>query len=62
MVIFTVHRYPQCLHFLELLQDERFRKLLADPRAIDFIHTQQFYHWRFYRANRQHQASNETVS
>jgi len=34
---------------LELLQHKAFREQLSSPEAIDFIHTQQFYHWQFYR-------------
>ena len=41
--------YPHCLQMLELLQHKAFREQLSSPEAIDFIHTQQFYHWQFYR-------------
>eukprot|EP01103_Thecamoeba_quadrilineata_P001664 TRINITY_DN1150_c0_g1_i3.p1 TRINITY_DN1150_c0_g1~~TRINITY_DN1150_c0_g1_i3.p1 ORF type:complete len:142 (-),score=25.34 TRINITY_DN1150_c0_g1_i3:27-428(-) len=43
--------YPMCLNSLELLQDEAFRNCLNYPQNIEFIHRQQFNHWRFYRNN-----------
>eukprot|EP00128_Syssomonas_multiformis_P011238 Colp12_sorted_trinity150504_noHs@10551 len=45
-------KYPHCLAFLDLLQDENFRKELANGRFTDFIHEQQFYHWQYYFNNR----------
>eukprot|EP01104_Vermistella_antarctica_P001572 TRINITY_DN11639_c0_g1_i1.p1 TRINITY_DN11639_c0_g1~~TRINITY_DN11639_c0_g1_i1.p1 ORF type:complete len:148 (+),score=31.06 TRINITY_DN11639_c0_g1_i1:150-593(+) len=47
---FLVH--PQCLYFLQLLQDEKFRQSLSKPETIEWIHCQQFHHWRYYRAHR----------
>jgi mediator of RNA polymerase II transcription subunit 31 len=45
--------YPQCLHFLELLQSESFRKELANPQFVDAVlYRQQFNHWRFHASNR----------
>jgi mediator of RNA polymerase II transcription subunit 31 len=44
--------YPQSLHFLELLQDETFRRQLLSKPFVEMIHAQQFYHWRFYGLNR----------
>lgn len=44
--------YPHCLHFLELLQKATFRKVLADPRAAEFIDEQQAHFWKYYRNSR----------
>eukprot|EP01083_Nonionella_stella_P064627 168666_1 len=44
--------HPHCLYFLELLQREEFRTKLADPEYIEMCARNQFYHWRFFRANR----------
>ncbi|KYQ96711.1 putative mediator complex subunit 31 [Tieghemostelium lacteum] len=44
--------YPQCLYFLDLIQEERFRQELNHFQSAEFIHQQQFYHWQYYRNNR----------
>ncbi|GAQ83516.1 Transcriptional regulator SOH1 [Klebsormidium nitens] len=44
--------YPHCLHFLDLLQDEQFRKVVASTQNKELLHTQQFYFWKYYRTNR----------
>ena len=44
--------YPHCLHFLEQLQKATFRKVLADPRAAEFIDEQQAHFWKYYRNSR----------
>mmetsp|Transcript_3414 Transcript_3414/g.9877 ORF Transcript_3414/g.9877 Transcript_3414/m.9877 type:complete len:137 (-) Transcript_3414:3082-3492(-) len=44
--------YPHCLFFLELLQSEEFRKALASTAVKDLVHSQQFFFWQHYRANR----------
>lgn len=44
--------FPHCLRFLELLQEESFRKELQVREFIELIHNQQFYHWRYFRNNR----------
>src|SRR5687768_14370331 len=44
--------YPQCLHFLELLQDPLFRSYCANQSHVDFIAHQVANHWKFYRNNR----------
>lgn len=44
--------YPHALFFLELLQSEEFRTALASSQVKELIHTQQFYHWLYYRRNR----------
>ncbi|KAK3249432.1 hypothetical protein CYMTET_41138 [Cymbomonas tetramitiformis] len=44
--------YPQCLHFLDLLQSAQFRNALKHPRNTEFIHAQQLYFWSHYRNTR----------
>ncbi len=44
--------HPHCLFFLDSLQDSNFRSSLSDPNFINFLHTQQFWHWRSFRFNR----------
>lgn len=44
--------YPYCLHFLELVQHERFRIDLLNPKFIEYIHRNTYYHWRDYKKNR----------
>jgi mediator of RNA polymerase II transcription subunit 31 len=44
--------YPHCLAFLDLLQHAEFREQLLSPKVVEMIHSQQFYHWQFYRFNR----------
>lgn len=43
--------YPQCLKFLDLLQDESYRTLLASPQFQEALHHQQFYHWQYHLKN-----------
>ncbi|KAI8472065.1 MAG: SOH1-domain-containing protein [Monoraphidium minutum] len=45
-------KFPHCLLLLDLLLTEQFRKSIAVAQVADDIHTQQFYHWQHYRANR----------
>eukprot|EP01084_Bolivina_argentea_P217684 369545_1 len=41
-------KFPQCLAFLDLLlEDPQFRKELATELFRDWIHQQQFLHWRY---------------
>ena len=47
-----IERFPHCLKFLELLQEEQFRKSLVNAQFKEFLHEQQFFHWQFYRNNR----------
>lgn len=47
-----LHRYPQCLHFLELLQYEHFRRELVNPACAKFIDEQQILHWQYYSRRR----------
>lgn len=41
-------RYPMCLHFLDLLQYEHFRKEISSSQAAKFIEDQQLLHWQHY--------------
>ena len=53
-----IFRYPQCLHYLELLQSEQFRWELANTQCSKFIEEQQLLHWHLYTTKRmqfQHQ-------
>ena len=45
-------RYPQCLHMLELLQYEHFRKELSNSQCSKFIDDQQLLHWQHYHRKR----------
>uniref|UniRef100_A0ABI8AE90 Mediator of RNA polymerase II transcription subunit 31 n=1 Tax=Felis catus TaxID=9685 RepID=A0ABI8AE90_FELCA len=45
-------RYPQCLHMLELLQYEHFRKELVNAQCAKFIDEQQILHWQHYSRKR----------
>jgi mediator of RNA polymerase II transcription subunit 31 len=45
-------RFPQCLHFLRLLQDRDFRLHLANPNTIEEIKAQQDRFFEGYRRHR----------
>jgi mediator of RNA polymerase II transcription subunit 31 len=45
-------KYPQCLHMLELLQYEHFRKELVNSQCAKFIDDQQLLHWQHYQRKR----------
>jgi mediator of RNA polymerase II transcription subunit 31 len=45
-------RFPQCLHFLRLLQDRDFRVHLEEPSTIEEIRAQQDRFFNCYRRNR----------
>ena len=45
-------RYPNCLHFLELLQYEHFRKELVNAQCAKFIDDQQLLQWQHYHRKR----------
>lgn len=49
---FFKSRYPQCLHMLELLQYEHFRKELVNAQCAKFIDEQQILHWQHYSRKR----------
>lgn len=41
-------KYPQCLHFLELLQEEKFREAMTNGQNAKFIEDQQLLQWQYY--------------
>ncbi|KAK3749157.1 hypothetical protein RRG08_019939 [Elysia crispata] len=45
-------KYPQCLHMLELLQYEHFRKELVNAQCAKFIDDQQLFNWQHYHRKR----------
>ena len=45
-------RYPHCLHFLDLLQEESFRRDIANGLCTKFIEEQQLLHWHHYTKKR----------
>ncbi|KAK7087173.1 mediator of RNA polymerase II transcription subunit 31-like [Littorina saxatilis] len=45
-------KYPQCLHMLDLLQYEHFRKELVSAPCAKFIDDQQLLHWQHYHRRR----------
>uniref|UniRef100_A0A672JRM2 Mediator of RNA polymerase II transcription subunit 31 n=1 Tax=Sinocyclocheilus grahami TaxID=75366 RepID=A0A672JRM2_SINGR len=45
-------KYPHCLHMLELLQYEHFRKELVNAQCAKFIDEQQILHWQHYSRKR----------
>lgn len=45
-------KYPHCLHMLELLQYEHFRKELVNAQCAKFIDEQQLLHWQHYSRKR----------
>lgn len=53
--VFPNPRYPHCFYFLDLLQDENFRKLATKPHFISLLLDQQNLHWKFYRSKRMRQ-------
>eukprot|EP00124_Ichthyophonus_hoferi_P000027 Ihof_evm27s1 gene=Ihof_evmTU27s1 len=48
-------RWPQCLYFLDQLQQESFRKAIIEAASLDVLQKQQFFHWRYYYENRMRQ-------
>ncbi|KAF4321184.1 hypothetical protein BBO99_00005129 [Phytophthora kernoviae] len=44
--------YPHCLAFLDMLDDERFRQMIAREDFMTLVHGQQFYHWQTFLNNR----------
>jgi mediator of RNA polymerase II transcription subunit 31 len=49
-VVFIQH--PHALYFLELLLKPEFRAKLLDPAYVDLVHDNQYWHWRYFKANR----------
>ncbi|KAK4009076.1 Mediator of RNA polymerase II transcription subunit 31 [Daphnia magna] len=45
-------KYPMCLHFLDLLQYEHFRKEIVNGQCARFIDDQQILHWQHYTRKR----------
>ena len=45
-------KYPQSLHLLDLLQDERFRTELVNVPCVKYIEEQQILHWGHYLRRR----------
>lgn len=45
-------KYPVCLHFLELLQHETFRKEIVSGQCARFIDDQVILHWQHYTRRR----------
>ncbi|XP_031730058.1 mediator of RNA polymerase II transcription subunit 31 [Anarrhichthys ocellatus] len=52
MLLVFLLRYPHCLHMLELLQYEHFRKELVNAQCTKFIDEQQLLHWQHYSRKR----------
>ena len=44
----SIH-YPHALFFLDQLQRKEFRRAMANPRAVEHVFSQQFYHWQKFR-------------
>jgi hypothetical protein len=49
---YFANRYPHCLHMLDLLQSEHFRKELMNSQCARFIDDQQLLHWQHYQRKR----------
>lgn len=45
-------KYPMCLHFLDLLQHEHFRRELTSTQCAKFIDDQILLHWHHYARKR----------
>ncbi|KDO30031.1 hypothetical protein SPRG_05221 [Saprolegnia parasitica CBS 223.65] len=45
--------YPHALTFLDLLDDEKFRQMIAHDSFRDMVHAQQGLHWLHFLNNRQ---------
>eukprot|EP00096_Caligus_rogercresseyi_P014327 TRINITY_DN6822_c0_g1_i1.p1 TRINITY_DN6822_c0_g1~~TRINITY_DN6822_c0_g1_i1.p1 ORF type:complete len:241 (+),score=75.44 TRINITY_DN6822_c0_g1_i1:51-725(+) len=48
----TFLKYPVCLHFLELLQHESFRKEIVNAQCTKFLDDQTILHWQHYNRKR----------
>ena len=44
-------KHVHCLRFLELLQNDIFRKKCKEPQFIEMIHQNQYYHWYWAKTN-----------
>jgi len=45
-------KYPQCLFFLDCLQQSEFREAMSHPGNIRFVEDQQLLHWQHYLRKR----------
>lgn len=55
-------KYPVCLHFLELLQHEAFRKEIVNAQCAKFLDDQTILHWQHYSRKRVKLVENATGS
>ncbi len=54
-------KYPQCLFFLELIQQEEIHESIKNSNCISFMSQQQLMHWKYYLRNREaNKSTNET--
>lgn len=53
--------YPHALHFLGQLQRPEFRKAMANPRAVEHVFSQQFFHWQKSRSEQLEHAERAMV-
>ncbi|KAK9825384.1 hypothetical protein WJX81_007537 [Elliptochloris bilobata] len=44
--------YPHALFFLDLMQSPDFRTAIGQAAVKEMVHSQQFYFWQHFRANR----------
>jgi hypothetical protein len=43
--MYTANRYPHCLFFLDLVQEEQYRLQLRDKQFVQLAEWQQYRHW-----------------
>ena len=53
--------YPHALYFLGQLQRPEFRKAMANPRAVEHVFSQQFFHWQKSRSEQLEHAERALV-
>jgi mediator of RNA polymerase II transcription subunit 31 len=41
--------YPHALYFLDQLKRPAFRRAMANPRAVEHVFQQQYFHWQRHR-------------
>ena len=44
-------KHVHALRFLELLQNDVFRRKLKEPAFVEMVHQNQYYHWNFSKTN-----------
>ncbi|CEG38307.1 formate-dihydrofolate ligase [Plasmopara halstedii] len=54
--------YPHCLAFLDMLDDVRFRQMIAREDFMTLVHGQQFYHWQTFLNNRSEGKPHEAIA